>query len=107
MSIRVDENLCSGCRGAGEPLCVRICPGDLLRRGVTGKAQMREAGDCWDCAACIKVCPRQAIALFLPVQIGGRGAALQARQYPDKTIWTCRRPDGSEEEFILEAERIV
>lgn len=107
MSIKVDETLCNGCRGAKEPLCVRICPGNLLKTGLTGKAGIRDARDCWDCAACVKACPQQAIALYLPAQIGGRGAHLKARQYRDKTVWTCRRPDGSEEIFNIEAEKIV
>ena len=107
MSIRVDEKLCNGCRGAGEPLCVRICPGNLLKTGSSGPAEIREPGDCWDCTACVKACPCQAIALYLPAQIGGHGATLKARQFRDKTIWTCRRPDGKAEEFNIKAEKIV
>lgn len=107
MSIRVDKKMCNGCGGAKEPLCARICPGNLLRTGSAGKAEIRDPRDCWDCAACVKTCPQQAIALFLPAQIGGRGATLEALQYRDKTVWTCRQPDGSKEVFTIVAEKIV
>lgn len=107
MSIRIDKNFCNGCRGAQEPMCVRICPGNLLSIGDDGRAVMRDNRDCWDCAACVKACPRQAIQMYLPVQIGGNGATLQAKATRDKIIWTCTKPDGGEEIFVVEAETII
>ena len=38
-------------------MCVRDCPGDLmLLKPGTRKAMIRDNRECWDCAACVKVC---------------------------------------------------
>ena len=67
MGIHVEENVCNGCGVAEEPMCVRDCPGDLmLLRPGTRKAIIRDNRECWDCAACVKVCPTQAISMQLP-----------------------------------------
>jgi len=107
MSIRVDKETCNGCGGASEPCCVRVCPGDLLAAGPDGQVYIRDPRDCWDCAACVKACPRQAIEMYLPAQIGGRGAALKAKVSRDKIIWTLKHPGGREEVFEIEAERVI
>ena len=66
MGIHVEENVCNGCGIAEEPMCVRDCPGDLmLLRPGTRKAMIRDNRECWDCAACVKVCPTQAISMQL------------------------------------------
>lgn len=77
---------------------MRVCPGDLLRRE-EGVVRLREAGDCWDCASCVKACPWGALALVLPVELGGRGSRLSARASPGRTRWTLRCWDGRVEEF--------
>ncbi|KKM12194.1 adenylylsulfate reductase [Clostridiales bacterium PH28_bin88] len=102
MAVRIYRQLCNGCGGADEPNCVRVCPGNLLYQ-MDGKTAIRSSMDCWDCAACIKACPRQAIAMYLPTAVGGRGATLKARAYPDRTVWICTRPDGDREIFELPA----
>lgn len=106
MTVKIDPQICNGCHGAKEPLCIRICPGDLLRIH-EGKAAIREPGECWDCAACIKSCPRQAIAMYLPTQLGGKGASLTAKVTRGTILWTCRRPDGREEVIEIERERVI
>ncbi|SHF50366.1 dissimilatory adenylylsulfate reductase beta subunit [Caldanaerobius fijiensis DSM 17918] len=107
MAVRIDRELCNGCGKLDEPLCVRICPGDLLYKNTDGKAAIRDTRDCWDCAACIKECPKQAIEMYLPAQIGGRGSTLKARKSRDKIIWMLKRADGVEEIIEIEAHRIV
>ena len=66
MGIFVDENVCNRCGTADEPMCVRDCPGDLMFIKENQKATIRDNRECWDCAACVKVCPTQAIAMQLP-----------------------------------------
>ncbi|MDA8233470.1 MAG: 4Fe-4S binding protein [Clostridia bacterium] len=107
MSIKINETVCNGCGGAEESFCVRVCPGDLLKLSAGGKAAIRDPRDCWDCAACVKACPRQAIEMYLPAQIGGRGATLKAKTGRDKIIWTLKHPEGREEVFEIEAEKVI
>lgn len=107
MSIRIDKSICNGCGNAKEPCCVRICPGDLLFKDKDGKAEIRDVRDCWDCAACVKECPRQAIEMYLPAQIGGRGSTLKAKKERDRIVWTVKRPDGVEEIIEVENAKII
>lgn len=107
MTVKIDRQLCNGCGNSQESRCMRICPGDLFKKDSDNKAVIREKKDCWDCAACVKECPNQAIAMHLPVQVGGRGATLQARKEQKKIIWTLKKPDGENEIFIIEAEKTI
>lgn len=94
MSIRIDGSKCDGCKQARETLCMLICPGDLIFRDYENKASIREARDCWDCAACIKECPRGAIEMYLPAEIGGRGSKLTAQKQAGGVLWTLTDPWG-------------
>lgn len=104
MTVKIDRSRCHGCGITSEPGCVKVCPGDLLYKDEAGKSSIRNAEDCWDCAACVKECPRQAISLVLPVQIGGRGSRLQARKSGGCVTWQLTKPDGKTEEFIIVTE---
>lgn len=99
MTISIDKTRCNGCGNASESRCVRICPGDLLYKDAVNKANIRSAKDCWDCAACVKECPCQAIAMYLPAQIGGRGSTLKAKGGQGHIVWHLTKPDGTEEIF--------
>ncbi|BAF58421.1 MAG: 4Fe-4S binding protein [Pelotomaculum sp.] len=101
MAVRVNRSLCNGCGDMAEPMCVAVCPGDLLYRDESNRCAVRDWRDCWDCAACVKECPRQAIEMFLPVQIGGRGSTLTARSGRGRITWKLTRPDGKEEIFEI------
>lgn len=101
MTIRINCSLCNGCGNSKEPLCVRVCPGDLLYKNSQNKCEIRDARDCWDCAACVKECPRQAIEMYLPVHLGGRGATLKAKTDGGKINWILTKPDGSKEIFEI------
>lgn len=101
MTVRIDRSRCNGCGKMKEPGCAAVCPGDLLYRDSSHKCAIRDPRECWDCAACVKECPRQAIEMYLPVQIGGRGSTLKARTGKDKIIWRLTKPDGSEEIFEI------
>ncbi|WP_408955591.1 4Fe-4S dicluster domain-containing protein [Natroniella sp. ANB-PHB2] len=104
MSVRINHKLCNGCGQRKGSLCIRVCPGNLLYKNKSNKAEIRERRDCWDCAACVKECPQQAIELYLPAEIGGRGSTLQAKQKKDKLIWQLKKVDGSCEEFEIKIE---
>lgn len=101
MTVRIDSSNCNGCGDRPESRCAEVCPGDLLFRNEKNKCAVREKNDCWDCAACIKECPRQAIEMFLPVQIGGRGSTLKAVKEKNRVVWKLFRADGTEEIFEI------
>ena len=101
MSVKINNDLCNGCGRSKEARCVRICPGNLLYRSADNKAKIREKKDCWDCAACLKECPREAIELYLPAEVGGRGSTLKAKKKKDRIIWTLKKVDGTEEKFKI------
>jgi adenylylsulfate reductase subunit B len=61
-----------------------------------GKAAIRDNRECWDCAACVKVCPTQAIHMQLPTEVVVRGVRLRGRAMRHKTIWRLRLRDGDE-----------
>ncbi len=107
MTVRIDKDRCHGCGWTKEALCERICPGNLLFKGEDGKAALRDSRDCWDCAACIKECPRQALKMSLPVQIGGRGSTLTAMKKGHKIVWILTKADGSKELFEIKNEGAV
>ena len=99
MGIRVDEHVCNRCGTADEPMCVRDCPGDLMFIKANDKATITDNRDCWDCAACVKVCPTQAITMQLPASLVVRGVELLGRAYKHKTTWQIRLRDGSERTY--------
>ncbi len=99
MGIHVNENTCNGCGTAEEPMCVRDCPGDLMVLLPNRKAVIRDNRECWDCAACVKVCPTQAITMRLPTSVAVSGVALRGRAKRHKTEWRIENRDGSYKEF--------
>ena len=100
MGINIDQNLCNGCGyPESETPCNMACPGDLISMKTNGKAAINCNADCWDCCACIKICPQQAIELVLPFEIVGKEGSLKARAYKEKTVWTAKNSDGKEEIF--------
>lgn len=99
MGIYVDEKACNGCGTAEEPMCVRDCPGDLMLLQESGKAAIRDNRECWDCAACVKVCPTQAIHMQLPTSVIVRGVTLRGRAIRHKTVWRIRLRDDSERAY--------
>ena len=104
MGIFIDHNLCNGCGyPQSETPCNTACPGDLIFMESNGKAEICSNADCWDCAACIKICPQQAIELKLPFEIAGKKGSLKARAYREKTVWTSQDKGGKEEVFETSA----
>ena len=99
MGIHVDESTCNRCGTADEPMCVRDCPGDLMFIQPNGKAAITDNRECWDCAACVKVCPTQAISMQLPSSVIVRGVKLKGRAIKHKTTWKLKLRDGTERNY--------
>ena len=96
MPAKIDANLCDGCRGSPEPPCVRSCPGDIVAKDFNReKAYLRCTGECWDCYACVKACPRNAIQVELPYAISRRvGRLVLVDHGPRGVLWEVRWPRG-------------
>jgi adenosine phosphosulfate reductase beta subunit len=94
MTVRIDVERCNGCGKRSEGCCEEICPGDLFYRE-HGKAQLREPSDCWDCFACVKACPREALCIELPFQISESRHRLSARIKDDTILWKMYDLHGS------------
>jgi len=99
MPPKVDKKKCNGCPGKPEPLCVRICPGDLMAIGEDGKAFCRSLRDCWDCMCCTKDCPMKAIETGIPYQLGYHGAKLVPFMSKGAITWICTDIYGKKEKF--------
>ena len=100
--IKINKQLCDGCGDTKEPACMRICPGDLIYKA--GQAVLRNKKECSDCSACVKVCPQNAIELYYPVELGGRGSYLTAQYEADQIIWQTNKFDGSKNEIAIKVE---
>ena len=100
MGILIDDNACHGCTRLPEARCVTACPGDLIGiRSEDKKAFMRVQADCWDCYACVKLCPVSAIEVILPYPIAGQSARLMPKMKRESIRWTLTLEDGSQEQF--------
>ncbi|MTI61790.1 MAG: adenylylsulfate reductase [Firmicutes bacterium] len=100
MTIKINCDLCNGCPGRKEGRCERICPGNLLERK-NNKAVIEHKSDCWDCAACVKACPLNAIQIYLPDEIGGKGGNLSAQVKEDEIIWIIEDNSGESRKYHL------
>lgn len=105
MSVKINREKCNNCKNAKEPICAYICPGDLFVKNQHNTVVIRDVRDCWDCAACVKSCPQQAIEMYLPVQVGGKGAKLTGKKSGNELLWQCTWPSGSVEKFKVRIEK--
>lgn len=96
MSIRLETEKCIGCGR-----CADVCPGNLLFLEA-GRAQLRDARDCWGCTACVKACPRAAICYTLEASLGGAGGRLYVEDRQETLTWVLRLADGEEQRITVE-----
>jgi len=105
MPAEIDWELCDGCRGSPEPPCVRACPGDIVAKDFEQeRSYLRCSGECWDCYACAKVCPRNAIQVHLPYALARRSGELRLVEHGRQGVrWEIRWPDGRVQHLLRPA----
>ena len=101
----VNPNACNACEGEHQgPLCVYICPNDLMVLDVdVNKGFNQEPDMCSECYACVKLCPQDAIhvrgyADFVPM-----GAIVQPHRTEDGLQWEVVFRDGRRFEFTYQS----
>ena len=100
MTVEIEEKNCDGCKNSKEPVCMKVCPGDLIYKDFNlNKAVLRSQAECWSCAACVKVCPKDAIKLYYAPELGGRGSFLTANYKNKRLIWKLNKLDGEKEKI--------
>ena len=97
----VNPGACNSCAGEHQgPLCVYICPNDLMiLEPDTKKGLNQEPELCSECYACVKLCPQEAISVrgysdFVPL-----GASVQPKRVEGGLTWTVKFRDGRELQF--------
>jgi len=102
--VRPDQ--CDGCKGQDQVACVSICPDDLMKLDQDGtetgwamKAFNREPEQCWECYACIKSCPRQAIECLHYADLVPMGATVQPQRGNNSITWTISLRNGKIKQF--------
>lgn len=102
--VRTDR--CDGCGSREKPACVYICPDDLMELdkhgSLTGhvmKAYNQEPEQCWECYACVKICPQQAIEVRHYADIVPLGAQVQPLRGAASIMWTITFRSGDVKRF--------
>jgi adenylylsulfate reductase subunit B len=83
-----------------------ICPHDLMQvdrdataSGRAAKAYNREPDRCWECYACVKACPRDAVGSRPCTDIAPLGGAVRALSGDDVIAWEIAFRSGGSERF--------
>ncbi|MTV48910.1 4Fe-4S dicluster domain-containing protein [Heliobacillus mobilis] len=100
MVLLIDKEQCNGCGGRFR--CAQICPSNLLAPDENGKIELREPKECWDCAACLRVCGRDALALAISSGSAEKRSILKVRPGKKKARWSIRFPSGEEKSLEVE-----
>lgn len=102
--VRTDK--CDGCSGLDRAACMYICPHDLMKLDTDGTetghamtAFNQEPEQCWECYACVKVCPKQAIECRHYADIVPLGGSVQPVLGTDSILWTITFRDGTLKRF--------
>ena len=106
MPTYVRTDTCDGCQGRDKIACAYICPHDLMALdedgSVTGhvmKAYDREPEQCWECYACVKICPRNAIEVRHYADVVPLGASVQPLRRTDSISWKITFRNGNTKLF--------
>ena len=89
------------CDGCGH--CVDICPSDIMHIDKTyRRAYNIEPNFCWECYACVKACPQNAIdcrgyADFAPL---GHSVRVLREEAKGTISWKIKFRDGRQKDFV-------
>ena len=89
------------CDGCGH--CVDICPSDIMHIDKTyRRAYNIEPNMCWECYACVKACPQNAIDVRGYADFAPLGHSVRVLREEEKgTIsWKIKFRDGREKNFV-------
>ncbi len=102
--VRTDK--CDGCKGQDQGACMHICPHDLMRLDLDGaetghamKAYNQEPEQCWECYACVKVCPHNAIEVRHYADVIPLGGMVQPLRGAESITWNIRFRNGNTKRF--------
>ena len=102
----VRTNKCDGCEGQDKAACMTICPHDLMALDMDGsatghamKAYNQEPEQCWECYACVKICPQNAIEVRHYADVVPLGASVQPLRGTDSIVWTIKFRNGTMKRF--------
>ena len=102
--VRTDK--CDGCKGQEKTACMYICPHDLMMLDLDGsqtghamKAYNQEPEQCWECYACVKICPQNAIEVRHYADVVPLGAQVQPLRGTDSIMWTIKFRNGNVKRF--------
>jgi adenylylsulfate reductase subunit B len=83
-----------------------ICPHDLMMLDLDGsqtghamKAYNQEPEQCWECYACVKICPQNAIEVRHYADVVPLGAQVQPLRGTDSIMWTIKFRNGNVKRF--------
>ncbi len=91
----------TSCDGCGH--CVDICPSDIMHIDKTyRRAYNIEPNMCWECYACVKACPQNAIDCRGYADFAPLGHSVRALREEEKgTIsWKIKFRNGNEKNFV-------
>ena len=96
----VNPDKCDGCKALARPACMYICPADLMKLDIDiGKAFNQEPDACWECFACVKMCPQSAIDLRGYADVMPMGATATPLRGTDSIMWALKFRDGTIKRF--------
>jgi adenylylsulfate reductase subunit B len=96
----VNPDKCDGCKALDRPACMYICPNDLMKLDQSiGRAYNQEPDACWECFACIKMCPQTAIDLRGYADVMPMGATATPLRGTDSIMWAIKFRDGTLKRF--------
>ena len=97
---------CDGCKGQNKSACEYICPHNLMKLDREGdetghvmKSFNQEPNQCWECYACVKICPQQAIEVRAYADIVPLGGSVQPLRGTDTISWNIRFRNGITKSF--------
>ena len=100
MPTYVDPNKCDGCLSLERTVCQYICPNDLMKLDTTiSKAFNQEPDACWECYACVKMCPQSAIEVRGYADVMPLGATVTPMRGTDSIMWAVKFRDGTLKRF--------